>query len=400
MAACDDPVGPKIPDPITSLPRALTAAEEMVIAQANSFGFRLLQEVDARRSPGEANVILSPLSASMALGMALEGAEGETFDELRDALGFQGLSREEINDSYEGLLDLLPELDPDVELGIANSAWIRQGFPFLSSFFDAISTHFDAVAQELAFDNPGTKDVINQWVEEKTEGRIKEIVEQIGPLDVLFLINTVYFNGNWTTQFKKAETRPAPFRLEGGSVVDVDMMNGDIPHTGFTWLEGGRVVAELPYGGQAFGLVVVLPGDGETVDDLLTTLDSGTWDSWMDALHTQEVMVRMPKFELEWDGWLTEPVEALGVVHAFDPILSDFSRLTPREDVYISRIRQKTYMRVDEKGTEAAAATSVGFGATSAPAGLHVDRPYLLAIRERLSGTVLFLGAIRDPRGS
>jgi serpin B len=176
------------------------------------------------------------------------------------------------------------------------------------------------------------------------------------------------------------------------------MMSGSIEEVGFAWLEGGRVVAELPYGGQAFGMVVVLPGSGEGVDDLITALDDGAWATWMDALHLEEVMVQMPKFELEWGGLLNDALKAMGMERAFQPFQADFSRMTPATDAHISRVRQKTYMRVDEEGTEAAAATSVGMGFTSASPGITVDRPYLLAIRERLSGTVLFLGAIRDPR--
>ena len=396
--ACGDPLGPKPPDPITELPRALTPSEQIVIARSNTFGFDLLQEVDARRESDEPNTILSPLSASMALGMALEGAEGETFTDMQTALGFQGLTREEINASYGGLLDLLLNLDPAVELGIANSAWSREEFPFKSGFFDAITSSFQAVVQELDFDDPGAKDIINQWVQEQTNGRIEEIVEEIGPLDILFLINAVYFNGDWTTQFKKGDTHQASFHLEDGSTVSVPMMSGSIEEVGFARMEGGRMVAELPYGGQAFGMVVVLPGSGETVDDLLTTLDDGTWAAWMDALHLEKVMVQMPKFELEWGGLLNDALKAMGMERAFQPFQADFSRMTPAPDAHISRVRQKTYMRVDEEGTEAAAATSVAISLTSMPPGITVDRPYLLAIRERLSGTILFLGAIRDPR--
>jgi len=396
--ACGDPLGPKPPDPITELPRALTPSEQIVIARSNTFGFNLLQEVDARRESDRPNTILSPLSASMALGMALEGAEGETFTDMQTALGFQGLTREEINVSYGGLLDLLLNLDPAVELGIANSAWSREEFPFKTGYFDAITSSFQAVVQELDFDDPGAKDIINQWVREQTNGRIEEIVEAIGPLDILFLINAVYFNGDWTTQFKKGDTHQASFRLDDGSTVNVPMMSGSIEDVGFAWLDGGRMVAELPYGGQAFGMVVVLPGSGETVDDLITALDDGAWATWMDALHLEEVMVQMPKFELEWGGLLNDALKAMGMERAFQPFQADFSRMTPATDAHISRVRQKTYMRVDEEGTEAAAATSVGMGFTSAPPGITVDRPYLLAIRERLSGTVLFLGAIRDPR--
>jgi serine protease inhibitor len=398
-AACGGPTDPSPPREITELPRPLTAVEEHIIHRSSAFGFGLLKQVDQRREADKPNTIISPLSASMALGMALEGADGATYTEMRDALGFQGFSREEVNDSYRGLLDILLDLDPAVEVGIANSAWSRQGFPFLPSYLDALTTHFDAEVRSLDFSNPASKDVMNQWVRDKTKNRIKSIVAEIRPLDILFLINTVYFNGKWTTQFKKSETRMAPFRLEDGSQVNVPMLSGRLPMVGFAWLEGGRVMAELPYGGRAFRMVLLVPGEGETVGDLMAVLDDDTWRSWLGSLHEQsgEILVQMPKFELEWGGLLNEPLKALGMEGAFDP-KADFSRMTPALDAHISRVNQKTYMRVDEEGTEAAAATSVVAGVTSAPPGVVVDRPYLLAIRENLSGAILFLGAVRDPR--
>jgi serpin B len=396
-SACDDPVGPKV-DPITELPRPLTAAEQMVIAQSTTFGFELLKAVDAGRVEDKPNTILSPLSASMALGMALEGADGETFTEMQTVLGFQDLAREEIRDSYSGLLDLLLALDPKVEIGIANSAWSREGFPFTSGYFDALTNSFKAVVQELDFSDPGSKDIINQWVEDKTNGRIDSIIDAIGPLDILFLINAVYFKGDWTTQFKKSKTQPGSFRRDDGTTITVPMMSGEIEDVGLASVGEGRIVGELPYGGKAFGMVIVLPGHGETVDDLLPALNDGTWSSWMDALHESKSMVRMPKFELEWDGLFNTALKDMGMLKAFNAMEADFSRMTPAPDAHISAVRQKTYMRVDEEGTEAAAATSVTVGVTSAPPGLNVDRPYVLAIRERLSGTVLFAGVIRDPR--
>ena len=397
LSACDDPTGPGEPKLITELPRALTLAEKAVISQSNSFGFGLLKEVDGIREPGKSNTILSPLSASMALGMAMEGADGETYQEMQTVLGFEGLSREETNASYQGLMDLLLTLDPAVEMGIGNSAWSREGFPFSNGYFDALTQYFDAEVQELDFDDPGAKDIINAWVRDRTGGRIEEIIQGIGPLDILFLINAVYFKGDWTTQFKKSATQQGTFHRDDGSTVQVPMMSGTIPEVGFGWLDGNRQAAELPYGGQAFGMVMILPSPGETVDDLLEDLNDETWNAWMDALQTQEILVRIPRFEVEWDGLLKEPLKALGMVQAFDPALSDFSRMTGRPDTHISAVRQKTFMRVDEEGTEAAAATSVTIGVVSAPPNITVDRPYLLAIRERLSGSILFLGVMRDP---
>ena len=398
FVACDDPVGPKPVDQITELPRALTPTEQVVIARANTFGFGLLEEADARREEDQPNTILSPLSASMALGMALEGADGDTYSEMQDVLGFQGMTREEITASYGGLLELLLDLDPAVEIGIANSAWSRQGFPFTPSYFNAISNGFQAMVQELDFSDPGAKDIINQWVRDQTNGRIDSIIDVIGPLDILFLINTVYFKGDWTTQFKKGKTQAGDFHLEGGGTVSVPMMSGEIEKVGFAHVAGGRTVAELPYGGQAFGMVIVLPDPGESVDDLVSDLDDGAWDDWMSSLYLSETMVQMPKFELEWDALLNDALKSMGMLKAFNALEADFSLMTPAADAHISAVRQKTYMRVDEEGTEAAAATSVTVGVTSAGPGIIVDRPYLLAIRERLSGTVLFLGVVRDPR--
>lgn len=398
ILSCGDPVGPSTPDPITELPRALTPSERVVISGSNTFGFELLRQADERREGDQANTILSPLSASMALGMALEGADEETFTEMQAALGFQGVARPDINASYAGLLDLLLNLDPAVEVGVANSAWSRLGFPFTSPYFNTITNSFRAEVQELDFDDPASKDIINQWVRDQTKGRIEEIIDGISPTDILFLINTVYFRGDWTTRFKKGDTQNGSFRRDDGSSVTVPMMSGEIEHAGFAHLEGGRLVAELPYGGQAFGLVVVLPATGETVDDLLPALADGTWEGWMDDLSVGDLMVQMPKFELEWGQLLNDPLKAMGMVQAFEPFQADFSRMTPASDAHISAVRQKTYMRVDEEGTEAAAATSVTVGVTSAGPGITVDRPFVLAIRERLSGTILFLGAIRDPR--
>lgn len=395
LPGCDsDGVGPK--DPLTELPRDLTLAEELVIDHSNLFGFDLLKEVDGSRDPEAPNTLLSPLSATMALGMAMEGADGETFTAMREALRFQGLSREEINASYRGLLDLLPELDPEVELNIANSTWSREGFPFHASFFDAVTATFDAEVQELDFDAPGAKDIINAWVNEKTKGRISKIIDVINPLDILYLINAVYFKGTWTTQFRPADTQGRIFRLETGENVTVPTMSAEDLPIRMGGVDGVQV-GELPYGREAFAMVLAVPPEGQTVEDLVGDLDQETWNQWMEALSDRKVPVRIPKFEMEWDGMLKDALAAMGMGPAFVP-QADFSRMTPALDAHISAVRQKTFMKVDEKGTVAAAVTSVTVGTTSMPQGFYVDRPFLVAIRERLSGSILFLGVIRDPR--
>ena len=265
--------------------------------------------------------------------------------------------------------------------------------------FNAITTHFDATVQELDFSSPTAKDVINAWVEEKTGGHIPEIVQFIDPtFDLLFLINAVYFKGDWTTQFKKSETYQGLFHLADGSTVTVPTMAGEIDHGGVAWLSSNRMALALPYGGQAFQMVIVLPGDGESVEDVAAGLDDASWAGMMENLHYGEVNVEMPKYELSWGGLLNDPLKAMGMEIAFDDHRADFSRLTEVPGAFISRVRQKVYMKVDEEGTTAAAATSVAISFESAPPTVKVDRPFVVAIRERLSGTVLFLGIVRDPR--
>lgn len=408
LSACDGLFGPgdepRPPERIGELPRTLTVTEQELITASNDFAFHLLRETLIREEE-HPNVFLSPLSASMALGMTLNGADGETFEAMRTTLGFAGMSQDGINQAYRDLLELLLGLDPNVEMLIANSAWAREGWPFLPSFFGALQEWFDAQAEELDFADPATLDAINGWAEEHTNGRIPHVLDEISPEHILFLLNAVYFNGDWTHQFDRSATGPATFTLADGSRVQVDRMNGEIP-AGVRHLPDGGLVGELPYGGQAFVMNVVLPAPGSTLHELVADLDASTWDTWTqgfpeDYVDAQEIRVALPKLELSYGKNLNDVLEAMGMGIAFDEALADFSRmidLPPSMNAYLDFVRQDTFLRVDEEGTEAAAVTTVGVGVTSMPPSIIVDRPYLLVIRERLSGTILFMGAIGDPR--
>lgn len=405
LTACDsstDP-GPDPPTRISELPRALSEAELEVIGHSNEFAFDLLRETYAADAETP-NVFLSPLSASMALGMTLNGAAGETFDAMRGALRFDGLSQEEINGAYRDLIELLLQLDSGVEMSIANSAWARQGFPFRSEFFEAIQTWFDAQAEERDFDDPTTLDSINGWADEHTNGRINQVLDEIDSDHILFLLNAIYFNGNWTHRFDADETRPSPFTLADGTEVEVERMNGEL-RAGIRFVDDVQV-GELAYGGQAFVMNLVLPPQDGSLEELVASLDAETWERWIEGLpedyeEAQEIQVGLPKLELSYEKELNDVLTTLGMGVAFDEGRADFSRLIELEGakrVYLDFVKQNTYLRVDEEGTEAAAVTTVGFKPTSMPPSLIVDRPYLLVIRERLSGTILFMGAIGDPR--
>ena len=396
-AGCSDIMGP--PEKLEELPRQLTVAEREVISASNDFSFRLLRQVLSGEDLGAGNVFISPFSVSMALGMALNGAAGETFDSMRATLGFGGLEQAEINASYRDLTSLLLGLDERTELRIANSVWARQGFPIYESFFRTARDYFGAEARELDFTSPTARESINGWVRDATNGRIEEIVDEITD-EILFLINAVYFKGEWTNRFDPSNTRPDPFFLEGAAdPVQVETMHARDVDVGLFNVGDGIEGGELPYGNQAFTMVLVMPPRGGSVDDLVASLDADAWQSWMERIDYRKGPVALPKWEMEYEARLDTALIDMGMGVAFDPARADFSRLTPDpRGVFISSVAHKTFLKVDEEGTEAAAATSVGFTPASAPDGLTVDRPFLVVIREQLSGTVLFVGVVRDPR--
>lgn len=379
---------------ITELPRALTARERAVVGASSHFGLELAARVIAKDS--RANVILSPLSASMALGMTLNGADGATFDAMRSALGFESLTREQINSSYRDLIDLLKGLDANVRFEIANAIWANQGVPFHDAFFEVVRESFDAQAQTRDFGDPATLAAINAWVKQGTGGHIERIVDSLDPTLVALLVNAIYFNGAWTTQFDPAKTRRSPFTREDGSVVNIDMMS--IDHFEARRAHGPTFAAvELPYGGEAFAMVIVLPNPGVSARDWLAQLDAEQWTALTDSLATGRVdQLSIPKFRLTYDMYLNEALQAMGMDPAFKPG-ADFTRMSPAgNQLCIDFVRQKTFVEVDEQGTRAAAATAVGIGLVSFTS-FAVDRPFVFFIRERFSGTLLFVGLVGDP---
>lgn len=397
LGACSSPSAPQ--ERIDALPRSLTAGERELVAAGESFSFDFLREV-ARTEAEASNLFVSPLSASMALGMALAGGEGETYAAMQDALDLSGMSREEVGASYRGLLDLLAGLDPAVRLEIGNSVWHRTGFELEADYRSSVERDFDARIEGLDFDDPASADVINSWVTEATDGLIDGIVTPpIDPLTMAFLINAIYFEGSWTVRFDPDRTAPGDFRRPDGSVIRVPFMNledGSFPRA---WTEAYQAV-ELPYGGEAFAMILVLPSEGSDIDAFVEELDAARWRSIVDGLVEGDIAVSLPKLRIEYEKTLNEVLQTLGMEAAFDPSRADFSRMHRDAldlQLHISQVKQKAFVEVDEEGTRAAAVTSVEMQVTSLPAAFRADRPFLFAIRERLSGTLLFLGVVRDP---
>ena len=386
------------PPPITSLPRALSAGEHGLIASDNRFAFKLFGEI-ARQAGPDSNLFISPLSAAMALGMAYNGAAGATRDEMQRALELTGMTLDDVNQSYRSLIALLSGLDPRVAFTLANSVWYRQQFNPLPSFLDATRTYFDATVQSLDFASPGAAPTINRWVSEQTRGKIPTIVPDPVPDDVVaYLINAIYFKGDWTMQFDPARTAPGPFTLATGATTSVPRMTHGRAVTIGYLRDGDVTVLDLPYSAGAFTMTIALPRDPARIDSLVLGLTEEQWSGWTAALDAASFEVYLPKFTLTYDLTMNNVLAALGMPSAFcGPWQTDFTGLDPSGRACITNVKHKAFVDVNEAGTEAAAATSVEVGITSLPTSIVVDRPFVFAIRERLSGTILFLGRVMNP---
>jgi serine protease inhibitor len=309
------------------------------------------------------------------------------------------MSISDVNQAYRGVIDLLRGLDSRVDFGLANSIWFRPQFTPLQTFQDTTQRYFDATVQALDFSAADASATINGWVDQNTNGKIKTIVpDPIPRYIVMYLINTIYFKGAWTYQFDKSRTSDRPFTLTDGSQVEVPMMSSGGKQPVHAFGDGNITVVELPYSRQAYAMTIVLPRDASGAQALATSLTEQDWNAWLAGLDSTSVPVSLPKFTLEYALRLNDVLKALGMAVAFNPCRADFSNMFGTANgFYIDDVRHKSFVEVNEEGTEAAAATSVGIGVTSAPVSVVVDRPFIFAIRERLTGTILFMGKILNP---
>ncbi|MFN2315761.1 MAG: serpin family protein, partial [Gemmatimonadales bacterium] len=381
VTACSDGTGPSREPPplLTELTRPLTQAETGISQAANQFSFDLLRAAQAK-DPNE-TIFLSPLSASMALGMTLNGASGSTYDEMRSVLGFGTLSQAEINAAYKGLIDLLAGLDNTSDMLVANSIWAREGVPFVPAFLDAGRDWFDAEVQSVDFDDPATLVLVNDWVKAKTNGKIPKLLDTFDPDIVMTLINAIYFKGAWRHPFDPKRTVSGTFRGTAGDQ-SVPMMN----RSGNLFMAPSHQdyqAVELLYGNGAFAMTLVVPREGRTVSQVVAGLTPSAWASLVGGLTEMgSVELSMPKFRLDYKHDLRADLANLGMTDAFSDAAADFSRLVaPPPRLVITSVLQKTFLDVNEVGTTAAAATAVQVGVTSAPLSIRVDRPFLLVLR-------------------
>lgn len=378
----------------------LTLAEKNLVESDNRFGFKLFKEISGEEK--DKNIFISPLSVAMALGMTYNGADGSTQEAMQKTLELSGLTLQEINKSYKNLIELLTNLDEKVRFQIANSIWHREMFPVEDEFIEINKTYFDAEVSGLNFSAPNASNIINEWVNQKTDGKIEKIVDApINPLTMMFLINAIYFKGIWTYEFDESQTRDDLFTLPDGSKKPCRMMSQE---NEFQYFENDEFQAiDLPYGDGDFRMTIFLPRLEKDVDSLIGTLNQENWNRWMNSFHKRELTLQLPKFTLEYDIELNDVLKGLGMEIAFNSSEADFTKMYKEEEVganlYISKVKHKTFVEVNEEGTEAAAVTSVEMTITAVPFKLlmRIDRPFIFAIRENRSGTILFIGKIVEP---
>jgi len=387
LLRCDD-------NPLSSTDLGnLSPNEKRVIESGNDFGFRLFPRIAGAQV--NQNVFISPLSASMALGMIYNGAAGETQAAMARGMVLSGLTVPEVNAAYQRVMSLLISLDPDVRMDVANSIWYRQNFTFEPAFLDAGRNFYDARISGMDFNSTATINTINQWVSDQTGGRVTDIVDRIDPLTVMFLINAIYFKGDWTNKFDGTRTIDGAFTKPDGSSVTVRMMRQEQP---FDYYENETIQAiDLPYGSGEYSMAVILPKSGRDINAIIESLDRSLWDTWTENFSESIISLWLPRFRLEYERTMNDDLKALGMAVAFNPDLADFTNMYSPGGLYISNVKQKAFLEVTEEGTEAAAATNVEAGVKSAPNVMRVDRSFIFAIRERRAGTVLFIGKIVDP---
>ena len=375
-----------------------------VIEESNRFGVSFYME--AASSSLNRNLMLSPLSASAALTMLLNGAEGDTYTQIRDMLGYPAdLDMADINRVYRDLVKQLLQADPTVKLSLANSVFYDQIFQVRPEFKDALMADFEALVKDLDFADPKSVDVINKWASDNTNGLIDSVLESLVPNLVMVLMNAIYYKGSWTNKFDESSTSPRSFTLADGSITEVPTMSGEVSVRA-TRGDGYQVV-EIPYGRRNFSMVIVVPDDHE-FDSFMNEFGG---DEWLEvtrrlgsANEWAAADVFLPSFQYRTsDFFLNETLQKLGMQDAFNSRAADFSSISDIP-VFVGFVKQDSYIQVNEEGTEAAAVTTIGIMRTSVGPDpvkpvFVIDRPFLYGIRERTTNTLLFMGHVVDPRG-
>lgn len=375
---------------------------QVLVDNNNTFAFDLYRSL---RSQG-GNLIYSPYSISLALAMTYAGARGQTESQMAQTLHF--LPQDQLHSAFNSLDLQLAERgkaqsdeETPLQLNIANAVWAEQTYPFLQNFLDTVAMNYGAGIRLVDFVNQyeAARQDINTWVSDQTQGKIEDLIPE-GVLDTdtrMALVNAIYFKADWLSPFNADSTYDAPFHLLDGSDVSVPTMNQDsfIPYA----KGDGWQAIELAYQSETAAMDIIVPDEGR-FEEIESSLDQETVSTILESMQPTSVQLAMPKFKFESQFGLADQLATLGMTDAFDPARADFSGMSEKKDLYVSAVIHKAFVAVDEKGTEAAAATAVIVGVTSAPmfdVTLTIDRPFLFIIRDLPTGQILFIGRVLNP---
>ena len=375
-------------------PVVLTAAQKQFANDNNTFTLKFLKTVNEADQSGK-SFIYSPLSITYVLGMVNDAAEGLTEKELEETLGFHEGGIQAVNEYCKTLIEGLPKVDNTVTLNMANAVFVNQDTATLKAQYEQdMQTYYDAKAEALSFKAANTLGHINGWCNEKTKGMIPTILDEVNPYAVAYLLNAIYFNANWASKFDEKNTRKETFTTENGST-RVPLMHQNVL---INYFKNDTFAAiEMPYGNGFWKMTVMLPEEGRTTDDVISELAQRGLTK---AYSTYEVDLKLPRFETmsDTDDKLIGLLKKMGIRQAFDSQYAQIPNMCEQGNVYISMMRQKAAIKVNEEGSEAAAVTIAGVDFTTAvpveipKASFHANRPFVYLITEASSGVILFVG--------
>ncbi len=393
MLACtQEPVD----KPVTNLTPTEKSAK--IIAADNQFGFELFKKLNSSLAEPK-NTMISPLSVSLALAMVYNGTDGNTKKQMEDMLHKANLTAEDINQSYKDLVAALISHDPKVELSIANAIFYRNTFPVKNTFITTNQNYYQAEVSGLDFSKTTeTLNTVNGWVNTKTKGKIESIISEVKAEDMMYLLNAIYFNGEWKYRFDNQATANLSFTKEDKSIIQVPTMTIEQPFNFYS--NSTFKLLEMPYGSGKYSMLIFLPEAGKKTDDVISLLTSENVNDYISKLAEQKKEVFLPKFEFKFDNSLVDELAALGMTDAFNDAKANLTGISDAAKLVISEVMHKSYIKVDERGTEAAAVTGITVGTTSMPVdnSFRVDHPFVFAIREKDTNAILFVGKVMDPK--
>jgi serine protease inhibitor len=368
--------------------------DQNLVGSNTHFALKIFKELSSEDE--DTNVFISPISISITAAMAYNGAKNLTQQEIAETMKFSDYNMDELNSAFKILLSSMTDIDEMVQLYSGNSIWCRKDFDVKKNYIDLVQNYYNASIFNEDFDNPDTADKMNNWVSEATDGKITGIVDPSTLKDVvMYLVNAIYFKGQWKDKFKAENTKEDDFFLIDNNTKKVQMMSASEK---YNYYEGDDFqMLRMPYGRDKTAMYVFLPKEGVDINKYVNTLSRDLLNKYISEAISTETILKFPKFNVKYGTKsLVESLKKLGMVNAFSAEKADFSSIAPL--MFISRIDHKAIIEVNEEGTVAAAASFMGMGATAVrPVEFIANRPFFLLIRDDRTGNLLFMGKILEP---